>query len=339
MTKKPIVSVIVPVYKAEESLGRCVDSILAGTLAEIEVILVDDGSPDRCGALCDGYAARDPRVKVVHRENGGESAARNTGLEHADGRYIEFVDSDDWVEPEITRVLYEAMEAYQPDLVACTFFRESPGHSEPMTLGFAGTQPPSRPIMEFARGRADAALRFGTSWAKLYRRDVIDRHGLRFEETKIANEDTHFNFRYAKVAGSAYFVDRPLYHYVSPYGRVTMTTVARPRAFEMNERMYAAVEDAIGAGLSEDERRMLNRHYLDKTLLVMRMLGNTFGDGVELRGKLAEIVGHGKIRDALEKYWPVGSQENGLIELLREKDLDGLERWALGLEVKQIEKA
>ena len=98
MNQKPLISVIVPVYKVEPYLRQCVDSILNQTYANLEVILVDDGSPDRCGAICDEYAAQDSRVRVIHKSNGGQSTARNMALDVCTGDYIAFVDSDDWLE-------------------------------------------------------------------------------------------------------------------------------------------------------------------------------------------------------------------------------------------------
>ena len=99
--QQPLISVIVPVYKVEQYLAACVDSILAQTYPHIEVILVDDGSPDACPQLCDDYAAKDARVKVIHQQNGGLAAARNAGLERATGALIGFVDSDDTIHPEM----------------------------------------------------------------------------------------------------------------------------------------------------------------------------------------------------------------------------------------------
>ena len=96
----PTVSVIIPVYKVEEYLGQCVDSILSQTYTNLEVLLVDDGSPDDCPRLCDEYAAKDKRVRVIHKENGGLASARNAGLDKANGQFVSFIDSDDWIEQQ-----------------------------------------------------------------------------------------------------------------------------------------------------------------------------------------------------------------------------------------------
>ena len=117
----PALSIIVPVYQAEPYLPKCVESILAQTFTDLELILVDDGSPDRSGELCDAYAAKDPRVVVIHQENRGVSAARNAGLDAARGAYIGFVDSDDWIEPEMYQVLITAAKDRNASLTACSY--------------------------------------------------------------------------------------------------------------------------------------------------------------------------------------------------------------------------
>ena len=111
-----MVSVIVPVYKVEPFLRRCVDSLLSQTYQNLEIILVDDGSPDRCGQICDEYAAQDARVKVIHKENGGVSSARNAGIEAAAGEYVTFVDSDDWVEPWAYQILRQLIVEHDADV-------------------------------------------------------------------------------------------------------------------------------------------------------------------------------------------------------------------------------
>ncbi len=121
--KHPQISVIVPVYKVEDYLRPCVDSILAQTWTDFELILVDDGSPDNCGAICEEYAAQDSRVRVIHRENGGLSAARNSGLEIAQGEAFAFIDSDDLIPENYLTRLWEAMQSAGADLSSCGMLR------------------------------------------------------------------------------------------------------------------------------------------------------------------------------------------------------------------------
>lgn len=115
----PELSIIVPVYKTEKYLPKCIDSILAQTFTDFELILIDDGSPDRCGEICDEYAAKDDRIIVIHQKNQGVSAARNAGLDIAKGEYIGFVDSDDWIEPEMYEMLWGIAKERNTQVVAC----------------------------------------------------------------------------------------------------------------------------------------------------------------------------------------------------------------------------
>ncbi len=123
----PVISVIVPVYKVEPYLRRCVDSILAQTFTDFELILVDDGSPDNCGAICDEYAAKDSRIYVIHQKNGGLSAARNAGIDwvfaNSDSQYISFVDSDDWVHSRFLELLYEGIQRFHLNICQCRFLK------------------------------------------------------------------------------------------------------------------------------------------------------------------------------------------------------------------------
>jgi glycosyltransferase involved in cell wall biosynthesis len=112
-----LISIIIPVYKVEKYLEQCMNSVFNQTYRNIEIILIDDGSPDRCGLMCDEYAVKDSRVKVVHKTNGGVSAARNKGLEEADGDWILFVDSDDWVESDVCEVALKTAMENNADIV------------------------------------------------------------------------------------------------------------------------------------------------------------------------------------------------------------------------------
>lgn len=120
----PKISVIVPVYKAEAYLHRCVDSLLAQTFRDFEILLIDDGSPDRSGEICDEYAKKDKRVRVFHKENGGVSSARQCGMDNARGEYTIHADPDDWVDPDMLQELYEKAKAEDADMVICDFYNE-----------------------------------------------------------------------------------------------------------------------------------------------------------------------------------------------------------------------
>ncbi|MCF0156053.1 MAG: glycosyltransferase, partial [Veillonella sp.] len=117
------ISVIVPIYNVEPYIHQCVDSIINQTYKDLEIILVDDGSPDNCGKICDEYAAKDDRVKVIHRPNGGLSAARNSGLDVATGEYIAFVDSDDYIACNMYSDMMEFMLKHKLDIVVCSSYR------------------------------------------------------------------------------------------------------------------------------------------------------------------------------------------------------------------------
>jgi len=116
----PKISIIVPVYKVEQYIHKCIDSILNQTLNDFELILVNDGSPDQCGQICDEYAKCDSRIKVIHKENGGQASARNMGLDIATGEYIGFVDSDDWIEPDMYEILYNECIINECEIISCS---------------------------------------------------------------------------------------------------------------------------------------------------------------------------------------------------------------------------
>ena len=184
----PKVSVIMPAYKVEAYVGRAVESILAQTLTDIELLVVDDGSPDNTGAILDGYAARDPRMRVFHRENSGAPAARNFAMDQARGEYLFFLDGDDWAEPDMLADMYEAGVRDSLELVIAAFYIDTYG-------GHDGTQCMSQKLgcpdhvfssqREFREG---AYALFDVNqlyppWNKLYLRSYVEERHLRFPQT------------------------------------------------------------------------------------------------------------------------------------------------------------
>ena len=181
-----VISIVVPVYKVEAYLNRCVDSILAQTFTDFELILVDDGSPDNCGKICDEYAEKDKRIKVIHQENGGLSAARNAGIEIAQGEWITFIDSDDWIHPSYLRVLYEAVTANGAD-VSVGRYKEV--YDEDVDNGAINPDITMVNTEEFwVNNRTNATV----AWGKLYKRSFFDE--LRYPLRKI-DEDEYTTYK------------------------------------------------------------------------------------------------------------------------------------------------
>lgn len=191
MEKKKIVSVIVPVYKAESFIGKCIESILGQTYRDLELILVDDGSPDRSGAICDEYAAKDERICVIHTSNHGVSHARNTGLDRATGEYVCFVDSDDWIAPNyIQNLLPEQGE----DLVHGGYVRMANGVMIEKVFIQAHTTNRSQWKENFEENWLKGALM--APWGNSYKRAIIEKHHIRFHTDIDIAEDTVFNLEY-----------------------------------------------------------------------------------------------------------------------------------------------
>ena len=232
----PTISVIVPVYKVEKYIHRCVDSILGQTYADFELILVDDGSPDNCGTICDAYAARDSRVVVIHQENGGLSAARNAGIDWAfansDSQWLSFIDSDDWVHPEYLARLLAAAEDSGVSVSICAY-AQTDGQEpeiEPETL-----VPALWDTEEFyVAHNVNATIACG----KLYRRGCFDT--IRYPLGKLHEDEfTTYKilFRFPTVA----VIPAPLYFYYTNPESITKSGVTRFKtdAFEAIEEQIA----------------------------------------------------------------------------------------------------
>lgn len=175
-----MISVIVPVYNVEPYLRKCLDSIVDQTCQDLEILVIDDGSEDHCGEICDAYAARDPKIRVFHTKNRGLSAARNLGLDHAKGEYVGFVDSDDWIEPDMYESLLAAAERTGADVAECGVFREYPNRTlerRRKDLVMSGTEA----VWALLHGKLAEAV-----WNKLWNRRCFEQ--IRFPEGRIFEE-------------------------------------------------------------------------------------------------------------------------------------------------------
>lgn len=204
----PVVSVIIPVYNTEAYLPRCLDSLLAQTYTDFEIICVDDGSTDNSGRICDEYARKDSRIRVVHIPNGGVSNARNTGLELARGEYILFVDSDDWVEPKHVELL---LPLAGEDLVYCGVNTVIKGQKAD-TSSFQ-TQWYTKSQWESNFGLFWREFALLAIWRGCYKRKIICNNGLLFDRKMTIGEDEHFNLRYFGCCQSVRFSNACTYNY------------------------------------------------------------------------------------------------------------------------------
>lgn len=215
MENLPLISVIVPVYKVEAYLDKCISSIVNQSYQNLEIILVDDGSPDRCGAMCDEWAERDRRIKVIHKENGGLSDARNAGMAVATGELMGFVDSDDWIAGDFFATLYRALVESDAEIAECgTIYVAETGEQ----LRIRGV------LTESTLERMEALRRllledgvYQTVWNKLYKRSVVD--GSLFPKGKY-NEDDFWTYRVFDRIETLALVERPMYNYLQRGGSI-----------------------------------------------------------------------------------------------------------------------
>ena len=211
--RTPLISVIIPVYNVEKYLHRCLDSVIAQTYQNLEIICVDDGSIDDSGKICDQYAVRDARIKVIHQENQGPSAARNRGLDAAEGEYIAFVDSDDYILEDMYKKMLDKLLNYNVDLCVCQWQYEfSDGRQVVKKKNIDPTIYGRKTSLEFARFLYRGNYENGVvvaAWNKLYRRALLDT--IHFEGR--IHEDDAFNGRIMAKNISVYVMEEQFYVY------------------------------------------------------------------------------------------------------------------------------
>lgn len=240
-----LLSIIVPVYNIEQFLEKCVDSILAQSFTDFELILVDDGSTDGCGAICDRYADLDSRVLVIHKENGGLVSARKAGLAVASGTYVSYVDGDDWIDRDIYRYMISNAQTYNCDLVMCDVEHEHNKKkirnftAETLETGYYGREELEEkifPIMLYGGTFYYFGI-YPVIWNKLFRRDMLISHQFAVDDNIKTGEDAACVYPYLLEAKSMYFMkDQFLYHY--RHSSVQMTASYDNDSFNRFKSLY-----------------------------------------------------------------------------------------------------
>ena len=268
----PTVSIIIPVYNAQEYLRRCVESVLGQEYTDFELILVDDGSQDSSGAICEEYAQRDPRVRVIHKENEGVSAARNLAMENARGRWLQFADSDDWVTPDATKLMVRLAEEEGCDLVISDFYRVAGERvSQKGDIEEDGALTREQFAAHMMENPAD--FYYGVLWNKLYRRELIRKHRLRMNPDISWCEDFMFNLEYIRYAERFCALRAPVYYYVKRKGSLVSQGNSLAKTIQMKLTVFEYYHSFYKEVLDEEE-------YQKKRIQVYRFLIDAAGDGI-----------------------------------------------------------
>lgn len=308
--KDRLISIVVPVYRVNEAfLRKCVESCLDQTNGNLELILVDDGSPDHCGAVCDEYAARDSRVRVIHQQNQGVSAARNAGIHAASGRWLTFLDADDFLEPDTCEVTAACFAAHpQLDMVVFSMVKEYEDRQVPNTSLYDG----DRLITgedAVASLRSDVLCKqldrnvLRMTFGKVIRTDILRQHGIRFVPELPLCEDVVFWFHAVQHVEQACYLDRRLYHYRQVDN--SATEKYRPdvvREHEILLRSLRQIMDATGT-----PERYLQGYCLEAFYSMQRIITQGFyhpdnpASPAERAKACAQALGAPLYRDALKQ--------------------------------------
>lgn len=238
----PKITVIIPVYNVEKYLSKCVDSVIEQTYKNLEIILVDDGSPDKSPAICDAYAKKDRRIKVIHKENGGLSSARNAGLDTASGDYVGFVDSDDWIEPDMYEYMINLCLKEDACIARCAFINENEDEENHKNISNnkenLHTISGDDLIIELVNGEWNE----GIMCNKLYRKCLFD--GLRFKEG-ITIEDCLMNYYVFKQNVKMISSDIIKYHYLQRMGSITKSNFSE-KSFDIIKVAQEITDGEVG---------------------------------------------------------------------------------------------
>lgn len=307
----PMVSMIVPVYNSEKTLSRCIDSILNQTYRDFELILLNDGSTDTSGEICDAYAKRDSRVRVVHKENTGVSDTRNRGIDLARGEYLQFLDSDDWITPDATTLFVRTATEQQCDMVISQFYRVIGEHvSQKGAIDEDGLMDRSTYANHMMQKPAD--FYYGVLWNKFYKRSIITEHRLRMDQSISWCEDFMFNLEYVRHTQTIYAMKVPVYYYVKTKGSLVSQGMSMKKMIRMKRTVFACYNDFYKDVFDEAE-------YEKRRIQIYRFLIEAAGDG-----EVAPLILPGSYRLGAERTsvsTAVQEGEGFFFDIYRERKL------------------
>ena len=267
----PKVSIIIPIYNAEKHLRRCIDSVLKQDFEDFELILMNDGSRDSSGMICDTYAEKDERVRVVHKENSGVSDTRNQAMTLARGEYLQFLDSDDWITPDATGLLVRMAKEHDCEMVIADFYRVIGERLSPKgKIREDGILSREDFAMEMMENPAD--FYYGVLWNKLYRRDIIEKNNLCMDKDISWCEDFIFNMEYIRHVKQVYALHVPMYYYVKTPGSLVSQGTSISKTIQMKRTVFKCYKEFYKEVFKEEDYEKIR-------LQVYRFLIDAAGDG------------------------------------------------------------
>lgn len=264
------ISVIVPVYKVEKYIGKAIESILGQTLSDFELLLVDDGSPDRSGEICDEYAKKDSRIEVIHKENGGAPSARNVAIDQAKGKYLFFMDADDWAEKDMLQSLYDLAERDQSQLVVCGFYIDTYSGKDTgkyISEKICVDDCVYRTAQEFRNASHkyyDRNMLY-TPWNKLYLKEYIYEKNLRFPN--VFWDDFPFNLSVVYEVERVTVTTKAFYHFLRARSE-SESSLYNPTLYQKREEEHDWLEKLYASwGIQSSEvKEMLARRYIERVV-------------------------------------------------------------------------
>lgn len=278
MCSSPLLSVIVPVYNAESYLSKCLDSLLAQDFSDYEIILVDDGSTDSSGAICDQYTSKNPICHCIHRTNGGHVSARKSGLEISRGQYVTFVDNDDWIAPDMYRKMCQAVYDTHADIVVCDYIAAMPDRETVVRTLFApGYYDKTRLEKEVYPSMiySGSFFHYGigpTYWNKIFRRDLFQDHLFRVPNDIIIGDDALATYSCMLKASSIYYIDEPFYYYRSTAGSVSRRAEVPAKRLVENHKVFDTLRNVIDTSKYPCMEKQLDYYFVYQSLLTYELV-------------------------------------------------------------------
>lgn len=324
-----LISVIVPVYNGEKYLRRCIESIINQSYKLIEIILINDGSTDNSGEICNAYALSDNRIRVIHTENNGPATARNLGIERAKGSFIFFVDADDFIENNALNLLVESYNRHRADIIVGDFKKIKNGIIEDRrdTSFSNNTLLTKQDIVVYSRSylrKPNKYLLFAFSWGRLFKSSIIKDNNISFNTDLHTFEDVAFNFDYLQYAGEVFFLKETIYNHTiyDNYSSATMAVGDNPRKLFGYKKALINLGNFLRNNVADDEiKKEVGHAYISLTIIQLVRTCGQINDNNrrDIFWIIRELVNDSDLRDNLKFYSPSKGESKILPYLMKLK--------------------